>query len=234
MLLVSGAFIGFNWILLFEAYQYTTVATATLCYYMQPIFVLLISPLVFREKLSIKKICCTVIAFMGMILISGVAGNGGVGFAELKGILFGLGAALLYAAVVIMNKKLGEISAYEKTIVQLGASALVVLPYTLLVEAKGQEAVAPLTVVMIFIVGILHTGIAYALYFGSMDGLNAQTIAIFSYIDPVIAIILSAVILKEPMGIINLTGTVLVLGATFVSEFEFGKRYAKTNKNIPE
>lgn len=220
LLLLSGAFIGFNWILLFEAYRYTTVATATLCYYMEPIFVILVSPIFFKEKLTVKKIVCAAFAFAGMVLISGVHG---VSFAETKGILFGLGAALLYSAVVIMNKKLKDIGAYDKTIVQLGTSALVVLPYSLIFEKKAAEGFDTLTIIMILVVGIIHTGIAYALYFGSMDGLKTQTIAIFSYIDPVVAIILSGLILKEPFGIMDMLGAVLVLGATFFSEFEFKK-----------
>lgn len=220
LLLLSGAFIGFNWILLFEAYRYTTVATATLCYYMEPIFVILVSPIFFKEKLTVKKIVCAAFAFAGMVLISGVHG---VSFAETKGILFGLGAALLYSAVVIMNKKLKDIGAYDKTIVQLGTSALVVLPYSLIFEKKAAEGFDTLTVVMILVVGVIHTGIAYALYFGSMDGLKTQTIAIFSYIDPVVAIILSGLILKEPFGITDMIGAVLVLGATFFSEFELKK-----------
>ena len=227
LLLLSGAFIGFNWILLFEAYNYTTVATATLCYYMQPIFVILVSPLFFKEKLTPKKLLCAAAAFGGMVLISGVGSAEETSENELKGILFGLGAALLYSAVVIMNKKLKNISAYDKTIVQLGTSALVVLPYTLLFENFAVDNVGSFTVVMILIVGILHTGIAYALYFGSMDGLKAQTIAIFSYIDPVVAIILSAVVLKEKITVFDIVGAVLVLGATFISEFDFGSAKKK-------
>ncbi len=221
LLLLSGAFIGFNWILLFEAYRYTTVAKATLCYYMQPIFVILLSPLFFKEKLTVKNLLCTAAAFAGMILISGVIGGKGAETAEIKGILFGLGAAVLYSGVVIMNKKLKKISAYDKTAVQLASAALVILPYTLIFEDTANTEISALTVIMILIVGIVHTGIAYAMYFGSMDGLKAQTIAIFSYIDPVVAIILSAVILKENPGITGIIGTVLVLGATFISEFDF-------------
>lgn len=229
LLLLSGAFIGFNWILLFEAYRYTTVATATLCYYMEPIFVVLVSPIFFKEKLTVKKIICAAFAFAGMVLISGVLGGSGVSFAEIKGILFGLGAALLYSAVVIMNKKLKDIGAYDKTIVQLGTSALVVLPYSLVFEKTAADGFDTITVVMILVVGIIHTGIAYALYFGSMDGLKTQTIAIFSYIDPVVAIILSGLILKEPFGITDLIGAVLVLGATFFSEFEMKRNASAGN-----
>ncbi len=232
LLLLSGAFIGFNWILLFEAYRFTTVPKATLCYYMQPVFVILLSPLFFKEKLTLKKVLCTAAAFAGMILVSGIIGNKEQSVDEIKGILFGLGAAVLYAGVVIMNKKLKKISAYDKTVVQLAAAAVVILPYTLIFENTDGVALNAVTVIMVFVVGIVHTGIAYVLYFGSMDGLKAQTIAIFGYIDPVVAIILSAVILPDDPGLIGIIGAVLILGSTFISEFDFSSISKKEKKDI--
>ena len=105
LLALSGGAIGFNWIFLFEAYRYTTVAAATLCYYMAPVIVIMASPFVFKEKMTVKKILCVLAALVGMVFVSGVAGSGLPEAGELKGILFGLGAAVLYAGVIMMNKK---------------------------------------------------------------------------------------------------------------------------------
>ena len=218
ILCVSGVAIGFNWILLFEAYNYTTVATATLCYYMAPVFVIMASPFLFKEKLTIKKLICVIVALAGMVLVSGVIETGFSGISELKGVLLGLGAAVLYASVVLMNKKTSGISAYSKTAIQLGSAAIVLLPYTMLTEDFSTLTFEPLTIIMLIIVGVVHTGVTYALYFGSMDNLRAQTVAIFSYIDPVVAIILSALILNEKMSIFGAIGAVLVLGSTMISE----------------
>lgn len=224
LLCISGVLIGFNWILLFEAYNYTTVATATLCYYMAPVFVIIASPFLFREKLTLKKILCVIIALVGMVLVSGVIETGFSGAGEFKGVLLGLGAAALYASVVLMNKKTAGVPIYTKTVIQLGSAAIVLLPYTLLTENFAELAFEPLTIVMLLIVGVVHTGWSYALYFGSMDNLKAQTVAIFSYIDPVVAIILSALILNEEMSIFGIIGAVLVLGSTMVSEFPSKKK----------
>lgn len=218
LLSLSGILIGYNWILLFESYQYTSVAIATLCYYMAPIFVMLVSPIFLKESLTLKKITCIAVALSGMILISGVLKVGFSDISELKGIILGLGAALFYAIVIILNKKIKEISAYDKTIMQLGTATVVLLPYTFLTETISKTAFTPFVVLMLFIVGIVNTGIAYALYFGSMKNLKAQTIALFSYIDPVVAIILSAVLLRERMGIGEIVGAILVLSATIISE----------------
>lgn len=220
ILCISGIVMGINWILLFEAYRYTSVATATLCYYMEPIFVILASSILLKEKLTAKKKICSLVAFVGMILVSGVLQVGISNLSELKGIFLGLGAGLLYATVILLNKQLKEIEAYDKTITQLAAAAVVLLPYTLAAEDMSGVAVTPLVVVMIVIVGIVHTGIAYALYFGSMGSLKAQTIALFSYVDPVVAVILSTLLLGEKIGISGFVGAVLILGSTMISELE--------------
>ena len=218
ILVISGAFIGLNWVLLFESYRYTSVAVATLCYYMAPIFVMVVSPFLLKEKLTPKKTICVAVALVGMVFVSGVLDGGISDISEIKGILFGLGAAALYASVVMMNQKLRAVPTYDKTIMQLAIAAAVLIPYILFVEDLSTVTLTPLIIVMVLIVGIVHTGIAYAMYFGSMNDLKAQTVALFSYIDPIVAIILSALFLKEPMTVYSVIGAVLVLGATLISE----------------
>ena len=223
MLCLSGAAIGVNWILLFEAYNYTSVATATLCYYLAPMFVILASPLVVGERLTAKKLICVLAALLGMVFVSGVLEAGG-GSSDLKGVLLGLGAAVLYAGVVLMNKQLGDVPAWDRTIVQLGSSAAVLLPYVLLTEDVGALSFTPATLALLMVVGIVHTGMAYAMYFGSLMELKAQTAAILSYIDPVVAVLLSALLLKERMSLLSGLGAVLVLGAAIVSELPNPRR----------
>ncbi len=223
-LLLSGAFIGLNWVLLFEAYEHTTVPTATLCYYMAPLFVVLASPLVLKEKLTLKKGICVIVALIGMVFVSGILQEGVHSPEEMWGILFGLGAAILYATVIFFNTKIKDISPYDKTIVQLAAAAIVMIPYCLLMERNEEIVLSPLNIALMLTIGILHTGIAYAVYFGSMQKLPAQTTAIFSYVDPVVAIILSILILKDPFNIWSFIGAVLILGAALVSELPDRKK----------
>lgn len=218
ILVITGAIMGFNWMLLFEAYNYTTVAAATMCYYMQPTIVILLSPFVFRERLGLKKLLCALTAIIGMVFVSGVLGDGRVQAQDVRGILFGLGAAAFYSAVVIFNKKIEIDDIYEKSVIQLAAAAAVMLPYVLLTEDVSQLALSSSAVAMVLIVGIVHTGLAYALYFGSMKKLKAQTIAVMSYIDPVFALLLSAVVLHEKLSVLGIVGSVLILGSALASE----------------
>lgn len=217
-LILSGACLGMNWILLFEAYRFTTVATATLCYYLAPIIVIAVSPILLKEKLTLRKVLCTIVALVGMVMVSGVVQNGIPSFAEAKGILFGLGAAVLYAGIMLLNKKIHDISAYDKTVVQLGISAIVLIPYCLLTEDISSLHISPQVLVLLLLVGVVHTGVTYFLYFGSMGHLPAQTVAIVSYVDPVVAVLISIFILGEGMNAFGVIGAVLVLGAALVSE----------------
>ena len=217
-LVVSGALIGINWILLFEAYNHTTVAVATLCYYMQPTVVMLLSPFFFREKLTPVKAACAAVAIAGMVLVSGVIGDSGPRGGDIRGVLYGLGAALFYSAAVIMNNKISGIEPYRKTTVQLLSAGAVMIPYLLLADGFGTESLTPGSTVLLLVVGIVHTGLAYVLYFGSMDGLRVQTVAILSYIDPVSALLFSAFFLREPLSLLNVIGAVMIIGSAVVSE----------------
>ena len=204
---------------LFEAYNYTTVAVATLCYYMQPTIVVLLSPFVFNEKLTPKKAVCAGIAISGMILVSGVAGGAGLQSGNIRGILAGLGAAVLYASVIIMNKKISGIDAYRRTIIQLLTAGIVMIPYLLLTKGfSSVGAFGSMTIILLLTTGIVHTGIAYLLYFAGMDGLRVQSVAILSYIDPVAALLFSVLFLKEPFSINGVIGAVLIIGSAIASE----------------
>lgn len=220
ILSLSGMLIGIHWIFLFEAYHHTTVAVATLCYYLAPVFIIIASPFVLKEKLSLKKIICVTVALIGMIFVSGIFKEGGTENLQIKGILFGVGAAIIYATVILLNKHLKNISSYGMTIMQIGIAAVILLPYTAVTQNFGNLSFDFLTIVLLLIVGILNTGITYSLYFSSIKELKAQTITIFSYIDPIVAIFLSTFLLKEKPDIYTVIGGILILGATFVSELQ--------------
>ena len=214
-LLLSGALIGFNWVCLFEAYAYTSVSVATVCYYMAPVFVILASPFVLKEKLTLKKGLCALVAFGGMVLCSGL-GSGESG--DLRGVALALAAALMYASVILLNKGLTDLNAEERTAVQLFAAALALLPYVLKTGLPSASELTPTVIALLLVAGIVHTGVAYTLYFGSLDGVSAQTAALMSYIDPVVAILLSALLLHEKMSVAAAIGAVLVIASAVVSE----------------
>ena len=185
---------------------------------MMPVFVTLASAVLFREKLTPGKLLCVAVCLFGMLLVTGVVGGGLPAAGEAKGILMGLGAAVLYACVVLMNKKVSGADPYEKTVVQLLASSVALIPYLLLNTSLADIELTGFSLAMLLVVGVVHTGIAYALYFGCIDGLRAQTVALFSYMDPIVAVLLSALLLGEPMTVPAIAGVVLVIGGAVASE----------------
>lgn len=220
LLILSGGAIGVNWILLFESYRYTTVSTATLCYYMAPVIVIVLSPVLLKERITRKKLICVLASLAGMILISGIFHETGQEN-SVRGVICGLGAAVFYAAVVLINKFLRNISGIEATMMQLFFGSVLLLPYVLITEDVSALSFPVLGVMLLMIVGVVHTGVGYWLYFSSLQEVKAQTVAIFSYLDPAVAILLSSVFLKEHMGIWGAAGTVLILGSALVSEVRF-------------
>ncbi|MBQ3079117.1 MAG: EamA family transporter [Clostridia bacterium] len=217
LLIISGAAMAFNWILLFEAYNYTTVSVATLSYYFAPVIVTIVCPILFREKMTAKSWICFAFSTLGLVLITGT-GDLSKGSSHLKGILLGLGAACLYATVILLNKSIKKIGGIQRTFLQFVAAALVLIPYVLLTGGMSIMDVHAKGIIMLLIVGIVHTGITYCMYFTSIKELSGQKVAILSYIDPLFAVLASVLILTEPFTVYQAIGGLLILGFTLVNE----------------
>ena len=217
LLAVSGAAIGFNWILLFEAYRYTSVAAATLCYYFAPVLVTVLCPLIFREKISPLGIVCFVTASIGTVLMT-VGADVTDGSHHLLGAILALGAAVLYASVILMNKSLVGIGNTERTLMQFVCSAAVVLPYVLLRGEITTLDIGAVGWIALITIGIFHTGVAYLMYFGAVGSLSGAEVAIYSYIDPLVAVVLSVTVLGESLSVMQIIGGIAVLVSTLACE----------------
>lgn len=218
---LSGSLLGINWVLLFKAFEYISVSNAILVYYLAPVFVIILSPIILKERLNIVKLFCVILAMIGLFLIINVdfstLQNPGD---YIKGIIYSLLAAVFYSSVILMNKKIKDLSGFETTVVQLLFSVIILLP---IIFYNGSINIVKLnhsSVIFILILGVLHTGIAYLLYFSSMKELEAQTIAIFCYIDPISALFFASIFLGESMSVNEIIGGILILGSTFLSEEE--------------
>lgn len=220
MLLLAGAMYGFNWIFFFEAINYTTVPIATLCYYMQPALVILLSPLFLQEKLTRGEIVVLCLTTTGMVLVSGITETESVDVNQLKGVIFGLSAGLLYALNAIINKRISQINTYHKTFIQLTGAVITLIPYLFIADGWRPIPTDGLTIISVLILGIVHTGIAFALYFASMKTLSAPSVALCGYIDPISALFLSALVLDETLTVTGVLGAVLIIGTAVVSEIK--------------
>lgn len=217
LLMCSGTCMAANWILLFEAYKYTTVAIATLTYYFAPVLVTVASAFLFREKLTRKNILCFVMSTVGIVIITGIT-NLGTGSNNGIGILCGLGAAVLYASCILLNKFIRNVGGIERTFLQFLAAILVMIPYVLLTDGVTLGSLNSTGWICLLVVGLVHTGITYCMYFTAIDRIPGQTVALLSYIDPLVAVLVGVVILGEPLTLSQIIGGCLILGFTLRNE----------------
>lgn len=217
LLLFSGMAMGINWILLFEAYKYTTVSVATLSYYFAPVIVTLVCPFLFKEKMTAKQIICFVMSTLGIVMITGI-GDVGESGTHMIGILFGLGAAMFYATVILLNKFIKGVEGLHRTFLQFIAAIIILVPYVAATSGVNLKLLDGLGWGSLLVVGIIHTGITYCLYFSSLKELPGQKVAILSYIDPLVAILISVTLLGETMTVLQAIGGSLILGFTLWNE----------------
>lgn len=216
LLLASGIAMGFNWIFLFEAYKYTTVSIATLSYYFAPVIVTVVCPVIFKEKLTGKQIVCFVMSTSGLVLITGIGNVSGGN--EFVGILFGLGAAVLYATVILLNKFIKDVEALHRTFLQFLSAIVILIPYVIMTSGVTLETLNVIGWINLLMVGLIHTGVIYCMYFSSLKELPGQKTALLSYIDPLVAVLISVTVLGETMTLWQVLGGILILGFTLWNE----------------
>ena len=216
ILIITGIALALNWLLLFQAYKYTTLTNATLSYYLAPVFVILLSPLFFKEKITLKNLLSIIMAMLGLALIvSHQVQAASTNYNHVKGIMFGTSAAVLYACIVLVNKSVKKFSGFDKALIQISVSAIILLPIVL--YRNNLHISSTKTLIIVLILGVVHTAISYVLYFSSIEHVSAQRVSLLSYIDPLSAVIFGTLLLSEHIGIYHILGGALILISTFVS-----------------
>ncbi len=217
LLMCSGTSMAVNWIFLFEAYKYTTVAISTLSYYFAPVLVTVASAFLFHEKLGKKQILCFVMSTLGLVLVT-VTSDLGTGSNNTLGILFGLGAAVLYATTILLNKFIKGVGGIQRTFLQFMAAITVMIPYVALTSGVTVGTMDATGWLCLVLVGLVYTGITYCMYFTAVEHIPGQEVAILSYIDPLVAVIVGVVALGEPLSLQQLIGGAMILGFTLWNE----------------
>ena len=216
LLLGSGIAMGINWILLFEAYKYTTVSVATLSYYFAPVIVTAVCPFLFKERLTAKQVLCFAMSTFGLVLITGIGDSSGSN--NFTGILFGLGAAVFYATVILLNKFIKKVAGIHRTFLQFLAAIIILIPYVMMSGGMTLHTLNTTGWINLLVVGLIHTGVTYCMYFTSLKELPGQKAAILSYIDPLVAVLISVAVLGEQMTLWQAIGGILILGFTLWNE----------------
>ncbi|AEV30111.1 putative permease [Sphaerochaeta pleomorpha str. Grapes] len=231
LLLLSGCAMGFNWIFLFEAYRHTTIAIATLAYYFAPVIVMIVSTFLFKERLTKKQVFCFFMSTAGLILILGTKGTE-ASANHLLGAGLGLGAAVLYATVILLNKGIKNVSGIDRTLMQFLSAIMTLIPYIAVSRGFHLGQLGMTGLANLLILGIFHTAICYCLFFSSLTEVSGQQVAILSYTDPLVAILTSVLILKEGITTFQVMGGLLILGFTLYNEVQPNKKIAEANETL--
>ncbi len=225
-LLFAGVCLGANWALLFEAYNLMNVSLATLTYYTAPVLVLVLAPLVLKERQNGLAYLGMAVVIVGMLLVVGTDfGEGGV---SATGLIVGLGSAVFYAMLMLVNKQITGVSGLNLTFIEIVIAAVILLPYVLATSGGVPLPTDARGIFALLFLCTVNTGFACWLYFSSMNRLPAKAVALMGYFDPVSALIFSAVFLDERLSGVQLAGAVLVLGGALVGQFR-PRRFTKTD-----
>lgn len=214
-LILSGMSLGFNWIFLFTAYEVSSLALGILCNYLAPVLVVLIAPILWKDKLTLPKMLCVGAAFVGIVFVSGLPDGGAV---NVEGIVMGLLSAVTFVFIVVFNRKLDGVTAFDKAVVQLAVATVTIFPYALFESVTKEFTVDPVSVLLVVVLGFFHTGVAYCFYFDALGKISTQAFAVIGYLEPVMAVLISAFLLGTPMTVFGWIGAVLIIGAALVGE----------------
>ena len=224
ILIITGFFMSLNWVFQFEAFRVSSIAIGTVCYNTMPIFLLIIASFVFKESITVKNVICILIATIGIILVSNVI-NTGIQSNQVLGCIYGIIGAILYALIVIYNRKLNNIKTHDKIIFQFIFSSIIMVIYILLIQKQSiffesnlDTRTKMIGLISLLILCLFHTGFCYIHYFNAVSNLKAETVAIMTYIDPVVALFLSYFVLKEKTTNLQLFGALMILASTFINQ----------------
>ncbi|MEX1377812.1 MAG: DMT family transporter [Eubacteriales bacterium] len=221
--IISGILLGLGWTTLFYGYKNTSISSAVIIYNMCPIYVMIAAPFILKEKITKLQIGIIAVSFMGLLMVIGNSAQ--TGSNVLGMVLSGL-SGMIYAAIVIINKKIKrKIDSNSATFVQVAASVIILMPFVLAegqigdifnLDAKG--------LVLTIILGAVHTGVAYALYFSTYDKVASVDIVTFGYLEPIFGILIGMVVLGERLSTVQILGGMIILGSTYLGEYLKYKR----------
>jgi len=211
---ISCVPMGTSMMVLYEAYQQLCVSIASLAYYCGPVIVLILSPILFGEKLTWAKLLGFLAVLIGIFCVNLAAlADGRISW----GFFYGIMSAVMFAIMVIFNKKVKDITGLENAMWQLIASFLTVAIF-IVIKQGFSLSIELGSLVPILILGIVNTGMGCYYYFSAIGDLPVQTVAICGYLEPLAALIFSTVLLGETLGFLQIIGAVLILGGAAFGE----------------
>ncbi|MBP0726148.1 DMT family transporter [Bacillus sp. RG28] len=219
-----GLFLMLNWVSLFKSFEMMHITIAISIYYLAPVIVFIVGSIIYKEKVNLLSLFCILLCFSGTMLVSGVGTNGSFQEILSSGLIWAFLAACFYAMLMIIGKGIQKLSAYSVTMIQTSVGALLLLPF---VNFSSFHHLQSSNWIALMIIGFVHTGFVYMLFFGSIRHLSTKTIAALTFLDPAVAIILDIIFNKFHPSLLQIIG--IILSYTGIAVILFSKN-SKQNK----
>ncbi len=214
---ISGVLLGFGWLTLFYGFKHTSISSAVIIYNMSPVYVMILAPLVLKERISKIHIAVILFSILGLFLIVGHNVSEGYGY---MGMALSAVSGMLYATIVLINRKVkARVDNQTATFVQILAAMVVLLPFVLMDGSIFTIVqMDTMAVICTILLGVLHTGVAYTLYFSVYTHMKSVEIVSYSFLEPLFGILFSVIFVGETLTFPQIVGGVLILGSTYIGE----------------
>lgn len=215
--IISGSLLGFGWLTLFYGYKHTSISSAVIIYNMCPVYVMIAATLLLKETISKIQIAVVFFAFLGLFMIVGQNLSEGYGY---LGMALSAVSGMLYATIIIINRSIrSRVDNQTGTFVQISAAMIVLLPFVLaegnILTVRDLDAAA---VIYTILLGVLHTGIVYTIFFSLTTQMKSVEIVLYSYLEPLFGILFSVIFIGEKLTVLQIIGGILILGSTYIGE----------------
>lgn len=229
--IISGVLLGFGWLTLFYGFKHTSISSAVIIYNMCPVYVIIAAPIVLKETISKIQIAVIFISFLGLFLIIGHNLTEGYGY---MGLILSAISGMLYATIVLINRSIKvRVDNQTATFVQIFTAMTVLLPFVLF-EGNIFTVVRldALAVIYTILLGILHTGMAYTMFFSIYEHMKSVEIVSFSFLEPLFGILFSVIFVGERLTLLQTFGGILILGSTYIGEIFKDRKLSKDQAPI--
>ena len=215
--IISGSLLGFRWLTLFYGYKHTSISSAVIIYNMCPVYVMIAAPLLRKETISKIQIAVVFFSFLGLFMIVGQNLSEGYGY---LGMALSAVSGMLYATIILINRSIrSRVDNQTGTFVQISAAMIVLLPFVLaegnILTVRDLDAAA---VIYTILLGVLHTGIVYTIFFSLTTQMKSLEIVLYSYLEPLFGILFSVIFIGEKLTVLQIIGGILILGSTYIGE----------------
>lgn len=197
----------------FYSMTYNGVCVAVILLYTSPVFVMLLSLLLFKEKITYKKIIAVVLTIAGCVFVSGIAGGQSIG---VLGVVLGICSGLGYALYSIFSRYALQRNYNSMTIsfYTFLFCGLACIPFSSPIKLVAN--LTPNAMLLALGLGVVCCVLPYLCYTKGLQYVENTKASIIVAVEPVVASFIGILVYNEQITVVKLLGVILVLAAVVI------------------